>query len=218
MPRTLISRQPRPVDILLSRVPRSPLTATCVFFAMSVSLLHRRRGGWAWWSWLLIAFPDVTFPKPGVDRQAQRRKALRSYAIMAIFNFPIRQDDHPIQAVRAALEMQHRWRVRRAKLLENLHLPEDELCIGIGISSGNVSFREFGQSHCGLTAIGTIVNTAARAQSVARGGQILVTAGVRDRCESDMIFSEGVSFDVKGLPTPIKLFDAGLPFTPDRSL
>ena len=139
-------------------------------------------------------------------------------AIMAIFNFPIRQDDHPTQAVRAALEMQHRWRVRRAKLLENLHLPEDELCIGIGISSGNVSFGEFGQSHRDLTAIGTIVNTAARAQSVARGGQILVTASVRDRCESDMMFSEGVSFDVKGLPTPIKLFDAGLPFTPDHSL
>ena len=44
------------------------------------------------------------------------------------------------------------------------------LCIGIGISSGKVSFGEFGQSHRHLTAIGTVVNVAARAQSAARMG------------------------------------------------
>ena len=131
-------------------------------------------------------------------------------AVMAVFNFPIRQDNHAAQAVRAAQQIQRRWRARRAELVEGLDLVEGSLCIGIGVSSGNVSFGEFGQSHRDLTAIGTVVNTAARAQSVARPGQILVTDAVRDRCGSDMIDSGASKYDLKGLATPIELFEAGV--------
>jgi class 3 adenylate cyclase len=130
-------------------------------------------------------------------------------AIMAVFNFPIRQDDHVAQAVRAARQMQRRWRARRTELVEGLDIDEASLCIGIGISSGNLSFGEFGQSHRDLTAIGTVVNTAARAQSVARAGQILVTSTVRERCEQDIVGSDGRKYDLKGLATPIELYDAG---------
>jgi adenylate cyclase len=34
-------------------------------------------------------------------------------AVMAVFNFPIRRDDHPIQAVLAARAIQERWKARR---------------------------------------------------------------------------------------------------------
>lgn len=128
-------------------------------------------------------------------------------AIMAIFNFPIRQTDHPAQAVRAACEMQSRWRIRRAELVEGSTLVEEDLCVGIGISSGNVSFGEFGRSHRDLTAIGMIVNTAARAQSVASSGQILVTRTVRDRCGPDTIFSDGRRYELKGLAEPVELYE-----------
>jgi len=132
-------------------------------------------------------------------------------AVMAVFNFPIRQDDHASQALRAARQMQRRWRARRPDLVQGLDVAEGGLCIGIGISSGNVSFGEFGQSHRALTAIGTVVNTAARAQSVARPGQILVTGSVRDRCENDVVSGAGSKYDLKGLATPIELYDAGEP-------
>jgi len=46
-------------------------------------------------------------------------------AIMAIFNFPIRQKDHAAQAVRAAREMQRGWRKRRIELSSNFELNED---------------------------------------------------------------------------------------------
>ena len=131
-------------------------------------------------------------------------------AIMAVFNFPIRQIDHAAQAVRAARQIQQRWRARRPDLVGGLGINEESLCIGIGINSGDVSFGEFGQSHRDLTAIGTVVNTAARAQSAARAGQILVTKVVRDRCEKDILQSDGCKYDLKGLAAPIELYDAGV--------
>jgi adenylate cyclase len=131
-------------------------------------------------------------------------------AIMAVFNFPIRQDDHAAQALRAARQIQQRWRAWRPTLVEGLGLDEGSLCIGIGISSGDVSFGEFGRSHRDLTAIGTVVNTAARAQSAARGGQILVTKTVRDRCEKDIVQRDGSMYNLKGLAAPIELYDAGI--------
>ena len=130
-------------------------------------------------------------------------------AIMAIFNFPIRRADHPAQAVGAARDMQRRWRLQRAALIAGFDLAKEDLCIGIGISSGDVSFGEFGRSHRDLTAIGTVVNTAARAQSVARAGQILTTASVRDRCEKDIVHHAATRFDLKGLLEPTDLYDAG---------
>jgi len=130
-------------------------------------------------------------------------------AIMAVFNFPIKQQDHAAQAVRAARQMQQRWRARRPDLVEGLDIDEEDLCIGIGICSGNVSFGEFGQSHRDLTAIGTVVNTAARAQSAARAGQILVTKTVRDRCEEDIVRGSGSSYNLKGLAAAVELYDAG---------
>jgi adenylate cyclase len=128
-------------------------------------------------------------------------------AVMAVFNFPIRQDDHAGQALRAARQMQRRWRARRTGLAKGLDLDDGSLCIGIGIASGKVSFGEFGQSHRDLTVIGTVVNTAARAQSVARAGQILVTEAVRDRCEN-AISDKGAKYDLKGFAAPTELYDA----------
>ena len=132
-------------------------------------------------------------------------------AVMAVFNFPIKQDDHTSQALRTARQIQRRWRARRPDLVQGLDVAEGSLCIGIGISSGNLSFGEFGQSHRDLTAIGTVVNTAARAQSAARPGQILVTGTVRDRCGKDAVFGHGTPYDLKGLAAPIDLYDAGEP-------
>ena len=129
-------------------------------------------------------------------------------AVMAVFNFPIKQDDHATQAVRTARQIQQRWLARRPDLVEGLDIDAASLCIGIGISSGDVSFGEFGQSHRDLTAIGTVVNTAARAQSAARAGQILVTKTVRDRVGKG-IDGEASLYDLKGLGAPIELYDAG---------
>jgi class 3 adenylate cyclase len=81
-----------------------------------------------------------------------------------------------------------------------------ELGVGIGIDSGQISFGEFGRAHRDLTAIGTVVNTAARAQSAAEAGQILVTETVCDRAPLLTSERQGQDYDLKGFENPVRLF------------
>jgi class 3 adenylate cyclase len=128
-------------------------------------------------------------------------------AVLAIFNFPVKQEDHPAQALLAARAIQQRFAERRDALMEAIGTRDVELGIGIGIDSGETNFGEFGQSHRDLTAIGTVVNRAARAQATAKSGEILVTSTVRDRC-AGMVSGAGQEFSLKGFEKPVTLFAA----------
>ena len=130
-------------------------------------------------------------------------------AVFAIFNFPVRRADHATQAVLAAREIQQRFRQRGEDLMRVIGLREQEaeIGVGIGIDSGDTNFGEFGDAHRDLTAIGTVVNRAARAQSAAKSGEILVTSAVRDRT-GGMIGGVGRDHTLKGFQHPVTLFSA----------
>jgi class 3 adenylate cyclase len=128
-------------------------------------------------------------------------------AVMAIFNFPIPHHDHAERAVLAAREIQRRCELRRELLFaDESSLDGSELGVGIGIDSGECSFGEFGRSHRDLTAIGTVVNTAARAQSAAEAGGILVTEAVYDRARNQIATKAGREHRLKGFEKPITLY------------
>jgi adenylate cyclase len=129
-------------------------------------------------------------------------------AVMAVFNFPLRRETHARNAVLAARKIQANWRERRENLSQTHGLTEAELGIGIGIHTGELSFGEFGHSHRDLTAIGTVVNTASRAQSVAEAGQILVTQAVFDRSQPDLRDIPSKTFQLKGFDSPVELYAA----------
>jgi adenylate cyclase len=116
---------------------------------------------------------------------------------MAIFNFPIRHPDHVRRAVFAAREMQKSFEPMRA-----------EFGVGIGIHTGEISFGEFGHSHRDLTAIGTVVNTAARIQSAAEPGQILVTEAVYHQARADIGDGTARDHHLKGFDEPLALYRA----------
>lgn len=126
-------------------------------------------------------------------------------AVLAIFNFPVRQADHAAQAVMAAREIQRRFSSRRAEFLEAIGRGDIEIGIGIGIDSGQTNFGEFGHSHRDLTAIGTIVNRAARVQAAAKSGQILVTRAVREQA-GELVSGPGSDYALKGFAEPLTLF------------
>lgn len=129
-------------------------------------------------------------------------------AVMAVFNFPLQRGDHPRNALLAARQIQDNWRARRDDLAGTIGLTAAELGIGIGIHSGELSFGEFGQSHRDLTAIGNVVNTASRAQSVAEAGQILVTDAVHQRARADLPDSRSKTYQLKGFDAPVELYAA----------
>ena|SRR5690349_7844817 len=129
-------------------------------------------------------------------------------AVLAIFNFPIKRDDHSRQAVLAARQLQQSFADQRAHLDGALAADGDEFGIGVGIHTGEVSFGEFGHSHRDLTAIGTVVNMAARAQSAAQPGQILVTKEVRDQAQAELQGSTASNYTLKGFDQPVALYAA----------
>src|SRR5438046_10758335 len=61
-------------------------------------------------------------------------------AVMAVFNFPLRHNDHARQAVLAARQIQMEYPSKREELARTYDLEEGALGIGIGIDTGELSF------------------------------------------------------------------------------
>ena len=129
-------------------------------------------------------------------------------AVLAVFNFPVSHGDHVQRALQAARDIQERCRDRRARLKDTFGLTGTELGVGIGIHTGEVSFGEFGQSHRDVTAIGAVVNTASRAQSVGEAGQILVTHAVYEKAQPQLSGILPRDYSLKGFADPMELYAA----------
>jgi adenylate cyclase len=129
-------------------------------------------------------------------------------AVMAIFNFPMRREDHAAKAVAAARKIQELWRERREELSHAFGAGAATIGVGIGLDTGKVNFGEFGRTHQDLTAIGTVVNIASRAQSAAAPDQILMTAAVREKAAAMLPESAGRDYQLKGIDAPAKLWAA----------
>ena len=129
-------------------------------------------------------------------------------AVLAVFNFPIKHEDHAAHAVAAAREIQELWRVRREELSQTFGADAATIGVGIGLDTGRVNFGEFGRTHQDLTAIGTVVNVASRAQGAAAADQILMTAAVREKAAAALPESAGREYQLKGIDAPAKLWAA----------
>ena len=125
-------------------------------------------------------------------------------AVMAVFNFPIRRNDHVQRAVLAARQIQEDCKKLKASLEDNTA----PVGVGIGIDSGEINFGEFGRQHHDLTAVGTVVNMAARAQAAAAAGEILVTGSVRGRLSLEGVDEVGREYALKGFEEQTRLWAA----------
>jgi adenylate cyclase len=124
-------------------------------------------------------------------------------AIFAIYNFPIRRSDHIKQAVLSGLELQRRCRAMKTTNLGGRDLP---VGVGVGIQTGDVTVGEIGTSIKDFTAIGEVVNLAARLQGASQPGEVLVTEGVYREIEQDFPVAERRVCALKGIAQPVTAF------------
>jgi len=100
-------------------------------------------------------------------------------AVMALFNVPIRHVDHARRAVAAALELQSGM----AAFSDRFHM---DLKAAVGIASGWARVGRLGSEESkDVTAIGDVVNLAARLESKTNPGEVLVSRDVYEKVAAD---------------------------------
>jgi class 3 adenylate cyclase/tetratricopeptide (TPR) repeat protein len=139
-----------------------------------------------------------------VDEAGGTVQELTGDGILALFGAPIALEDAPMRACRAALEILARMRDVSARL-EKSHGVTAR--VRIGLNSGPVVVATVGSDiRVELKAIGDTVNMAARMQTMAEPGSVLLSAAtwrlVADAVEGDDLGERAV----KGKSTPQRVF------------
>jgi class 3 adenylate cyclase len=126
--------------------------------------------------------------------------------IFALFGAPVAHEDHPQRALYAALRMQEELRRYGAKLQAEGRAPIE---IRVGVNTGEVVVRAIatGAQQVEYTPIGHTTNLAARLQSIARTGSIVVSETTRRLCEGYFTLSALGATTVKGVNEPIKVYE-----------
>lgn len=122
--------------------------------------------------------------------------------IVAMFGAPSEVADRERKAIETAIDMQRR--------IERMSIPwiGENFLTGIGISSGEVVVGNIGSpQHMDYTAIGDEVNIASRLQSIAKGGQILVSDSVYSATKDIFEFREIGLVIVKGKKKAVQTFE-----------
>lgn len=100
-------------------------------------------------------------------------------AVMAIFGAPVHYADHCLRAVKTAVSMQAQVAELSARRVSKGKAP---IAIGIGVSAGEAVAGTVGtESQMEYTVIGDRVNLAARLESNAKPGQILISQEAYDK-------------------------------------
>jgi adenylate cyclase len=127
-------------------------------------------------------------------------------AIMAFWNAPVEDKDHPRNAVLAALEM-----LRECDKLNEKFTARGwpTLKIGIGVNSGNVRIGDMGsKERRAYTAMGDAVNVASRLEGRTKyyGVGILIGEATRTLVK-DVVFKEIDKIKVKGKDEAITIYE-----------
>jgi class 3 adenylate cyclase len=117
--------------------------------------------------------------------------------LMALFGYPVAQENDAERAVRAALVIQ----LALAELnRKNAGAGKPALAARIAIESGPVVVDAAGE------IFGDVPNIAARAQTLAEPGAVVVTARVQRQVAGLFVAEERGTHELKGVPEPVTLF------------
>jgi class 3 adenylate cyclase len=121
-------------------------------------------------------------------------------ALLALFNAPARQPDHAARAVRAALAMQ-------AAVGEIAAGRPDWPQFRVGANTGPALVGNIGSDALrGFNAMGDAVNVAARLQTLAQPGQVVIGAATREAIGPALTVRPLGDLEVKGRRQTVRAF------------
>lgn len=124
-------------------------------------------------------------------------------AAMAVFNAPTDLPDYLFKAVCAAVDIRNCGETLGKRLQERYG---NSVNFGIGLNCGEAVVGNIGcEIRMDYTAIGDTVNTAARLESKAAGGEILISEALYERLKDriDARFKEEMTLKGKALPVKV---------------
>ncbi len=125
--------------------------------------------------------------------------------IMALFNVPYSMEEPELACVEAAVAIKNNSVVLYKKLQEKY---DKGIEFGIGINCGNAIVGNIGsEKRMDYTAIGDTVNTAARLESNAKAGQILISEELYKRIEKKVEVNVVGELKLKGKEMPILTYE-----------
>ncbi|MEN6327790.1 MAG: CHASE2 domain-containing protein [Syntrophomonas sp.] len=125
-------------------------------------------------------------------------------AVMVVFNAPILVERHEFKAVAAALEIQSELEKLSRKFVEEFGR---EIKASIGINTGEVIIGNIGAlNRVEYAAIGDNVNTASRLQSLAKGGQIIISSSTYQAIKNDVAAVPLGEHKVKGKEKALEVY------------
>jgi class 3 adenylate cyclase len=117
--------------------------------------------------------------------------------LMALFGYPVAQENDAERAVRAALAIQHALAELNRK---NEHTRRPALAARVAIDTGPAVIDATGE------IFGDVPNIAARAQAQAEPGTVVVTIRVQRQIAGLFVAEERGSHELKGVLEPVTLF------------
>lgn len=124
--------------------------------------------------------------------------------VLAFFGAPITHEDDPMRTVRAALDIERSI----AEYSRELEGYVDHFQMRIGINTGTVIVGAMGSDmHMEYTAIGDAVNLAARLQSAAEPGHVLISEATERMVKAAFNLKALGEITVKGKAAPVRVFE-----------
>ena len=121
-------------------------------------------------------------------------------AVMALFNVPVRREDHARRAILAAAELESKL----TTIGSRFELP---LQASVGIATGHARVGRLGSDDSkDYTAVGDVVNLAARLQGKAAAGEILVSRESYAETAGDFPDAHAESVVLKGFREPVTAY------------
>jgi class 3 adenylate cyclase len=125
--------------------------------------------------------------------------------MMAVFGAPNTLSDHATRAVAAAEDMQRFVEAQAPAWKKEFGF---NVTLGIGVNTGEAVVGNLGsEARMEYTAIGDMVNVAAKLRTMTRPGQTLVTSEVAEKVGSGFHFSPLAQIEVPGRRQPVSVLE-----------